>query len=251
MERLLIEIWLARLTTIVVVCLMTGSMFTVNRATAQEKTAPNAPGTDGETLATVLYSIGKTRRKLVIVKKEITVRPEDQRNFWKTHPQNYLGIPNVVLMLVDSDADEPGNDKIIWISYDFHVKRQYPSPVWNADVVRNPDGREAFVVIVKSSAGRTLTVYRVDLDKSVAPYPLELSSQNYDGWPKPSSPLSEIRKRSEEVLSEDLVSPIVRVKAVLEDKTLSVITERKNIKGRESELRFNLDTKEWSESKEK
>ncbi|MEJ7712735.1 MAG: hypothetical protein WKF84_23520 [Pyrinomonadaceae bacterium] len=135
--------------------------------------------------------------------------------------------------------------KVVWVTYVFRNDSIRPLEMLSGDVLWHPIRREAFVVIMKANnVYANLGVYRADLNKQVGRYPLELDPQKYREWPGTAQPISQIRI---ELSQREVLCGLDRLQVSTDSEYLQIRAERADNPCATVDIRFNLETKQWSE----
>lgn len=153
----------------------------------------------------------------------------------------------ILYYLLDSaggEKDVPSGN-IVWAIYIFRDDSVRPLPVLAESIVYNHAKDCAYIVIGRSSFPKIgFDVYQANLNRQTDFDPAKLDRSDQKTWPKAQNlqPLSRWWKKA-----HDGGGGIIRVGLIAERDHLLIYGEREVEKAAPVYMRFNLDTKEWSE----
>lgn len=195
-------------------------------------------------LATRFVQIGTEARALTLWKQELQrLSDSDLLSYFSSHP-GQTSFPNVAFVVVNSPAGNLSTGKVVWITYLHNDKAIRPEELWSADLASPVSEDRAEVVVVKSMGWHVhLAVYNVQPNRALSDFPIGLAPQKYREWPQPAEPVSEIDK----TLVERNISGIKNINVIAQRDYLLIFGEREHEYSPPVFIRFNLDTKQWTE----
>jgi hypothetical protein len=195
-------------------------------------------------LASAAYQDHGSSRRLTLWRQTLPfIGSRELVNYFMAHPREG-SFPNTAFFLTSADAAGSSEEYVLWVRYIFDNSGVAPPDAWSAAFAMPVSGDIAYVVLAKSLIRDvTLEVHRVPLSSHLAPYPLNLDPTNYRSWPKSPDPISVISRS----LVEKRISGIREIGVVVENRTLIVHGTRNRLTSPPVTIRFQLDTKEWSE----